>query len=115
MLIDDDEDLLALMKASFEHKGYTVDARTTAPRREEILGTRPAVIIMDVSLKGENGAALCHAIKQDPGAGRTPVILISGHDADLLHEEAASGHADGCVTKPFTMQELHDLAALHAS
>ena len=113
MLIDDDQDLLSLMKTSLEQQGYLVEARTSAPCREDISDTSPAVIFMDICLENENGAALCRAIKKDALATGTPVILISGHDDDLLHEEAASGLADGCIGKPFQMAELHDLAAYY--
>src|SRR6185436_14321250 len=91
MLVDDDEDLLSLMKTGFQKHGYAVDARTTAPRREDITDGDPAVIIMDIGLEDENGAALCRAIKRDARAIGTPVILISGHDDAELHQEAASG------------------------
>ena len=115
MLVDDDEDLLSLMKTGLEERGYRVDARTTAPRKEDITGLNPAVIFMDIGLRDENGAALCRAIKHDARATGTPVILISAHDDALLHQEAASGLADGCLRKPFSMEELHALAAQYAA
>lgn len=114
MLVDDDKDLLYMMKQSLEKEGYNVGSRTSAPGKKDIVDTHPAVIFMDVNLSGENGAALCRAIKHDAAASDTPVVLISGDDDDLLHQEAASGHADGCIGKPFRMEELNGLAAYYA-
>jgi CheY-like chemotaxis protein len=112
LLVDDDQDLLALMTDVLEQHGYRVHARTDAPGNAEIAQIAPALIFMDIGLKNENGAALCHAIKRD--AQGIPVVLISGHDDAQLHQEATAGLADDRLHKPFTAEDLLELAARYA-
>jgi DNA-binding response OmpR family regulator len=115
LLVDDDQDLLMLMKAGLETQGYTVLTRTSAPCRSEIEELAPAVVFMDVNLQKDNGAALCSAIKRDGHSAHPPVILISGHGEEELRQEAASSLADGCVMKPFEMHALVDLAEFYTN
>lgn len=75
MLVDDDADLLGLLRSTLEKEGYRVEARTSAPGRQDILDVDPSMIFMDVGLSEENGAALCRAIKEDLGAS-LPVVLM---------------------------------------
>lgn len=114
LVVDDDSDLLRLMKRGFEQKGYTVVARRTAPDKAEVDRIGPSVIFMDVGLGAENGAALCHALKRGGSATGQHVVLISGHPQNILEVEAASALADGCITKPFKMGALTDLATYYA-
>lgn len=113
MLVDDDTDLLLLLEATLLAEGYAVDARTDAPGRGDITAVQPSLLFLDVGLLEENGAALCRAIKEDFGA-TLPVVLMSGHADDQLHQEAALAHADACLTKPFGQQEVRALAAYYA-
>lgn len=114
LVVDDDSDLLELMKRGFEREGYHVVARGTPPAKEEVEHIDPALIIMDVGLGDENGAALCHAIKRDGIRTDHHVVLISGHPRELLDMEAGSALADEAVSKPFNMHTLLDLAAYYA-
>lgn len=113
MLVDDDTDLLALLETALLAEGYAVDVRASAPSRQDIAAVDPSLIFLDVGLLEENGAALCRAIKEDFGP-TLPVVLISGHDDDQLHQEAALAHADACLTKPFGHQVVRALAAYYA-
>ena len=109
MLVDDDADLLGLLRSTLEKEGYTIDARTSAPRRQDIADVRPSMIFMDIGLSEENGAALCRAIKDDFGAA-LPIILISGMEEGTLKREADSCHADGYISKPVNPRLLLTLA-----
>ena len=110
LLVDDDPDLLLIMKTGLENQGYNVLARTSAPCRDEMSVLDPAVVFMDVNLQEENGAALCSAIKRDSHSPHPPVILISGLGEGELRASTGSSLADGCLVKPFAMRSLLDLA-----
>jgi CheY-like chemotaxis protein len=113
LLVDDDEDLLMMMRTSFERAGYNVVARKSAPARDEVEQLGPSVIFMDVELESDNGAALCHALKRGGVNMDQHIILISGHAENTLSQEAMSALADGCISKPFNMISLHELAAFY--
>lgn len=112
LLVDDDQDLLQLMKNTLEKDGHHVETLSTAPSHEDLVRLRPNLVFMDVELGSENGAALCHAVKHDAAAVGA-VVLISGHADDLLRSEAAMGGADAFLAKPFNMQALRDWATFY--
>ena len=103
-----------MMRTSFERAGYNVVARKSAPAKDEVEQLGPSVIFMDVELESDNGAALCHAIKRGGVNADQHIILISGHAENTLNQEAMSALADGCISKPFNMISLHELAAFYS-
>jgi DNA-binding response OmpR family regulator len=110
LLVDDDPDLLQLMKTGLEKRGYTVLARATAPCREEIAEMDPALVFMDVNLQQENGAALCSSIKRDRYSPHPAVILISGLEEGELRVSTEGSLADGWLVKPFALRSMFALA-----
>lgn len=114
LLVDDDQDLLQLMKATLEKDGHRVETLSAAPSHEDLARLRPNLVFLDVELGAENSAALCHAVKHDAAAVGA-VVLISGHSDDLLRSEATMGGADAFLAKPFNMQALRDWAEYYAS
>lgn len=110
LLVDDDPDLLLMMKTGLENQGYDVLARESAPTRGEMSVLDPAVVFMDVNLHQENGAALCSAIKRDSHSQHPPVILISALGEGELRQNTEASRADGCLMKPFAMGSLLALA-----
>ncbi len=114
LLVDDDTDLLHLMKATLEKDGHRVETLTDAPSHEDLVRLHPSLIFMDVELGLENGAAICRALKHDPAVGG-PVVLISGHADELLRSMADIGGADAFLTKPFKMRELREQAAYYTA
>ncbi|MBS1582314.1 MAG: response regulator [Bacteroidetes bacterium] len=112
MVVDDDPDLLALMKRTLEKGGFTVAARKGPPDWRDLEETRPAVLFMDIGLGDMDGARVCAAMKRNARIAQLPVILISGEER--LKEEAKECHADGYLSKPFKQQLLLDLAAHYA-
>ena len=114
MIVDDDQDLLQLMKATLQREGFHVDARSEPPNWIELKEAHPAMIFMDVDLQHANGARACKAIKESFNNGGLPIILISGHGQDQLRNEAKVSHADGFLSKPFARHMLVELAERHA-
>lgn len=113
LLVDDDQDLLRLMKLTLERDGHRVATLSSAPSRDDIVRLRPHLIFMDVELGNENGAALCSAVKRDALAAGA-VVLISGHGDEQLRSEAMLGGADAFLAKPFNMRALRDWANYYA-
>ena len=106
LLVDDDPDLLLMMKTGLENQGYDVLTRESAPTRDEMSVLDPAVVFMDVNLQEENGAAVCSAIKRDSHSQHPPVILISALGEGELRRSTEASLADGCLIKPFTLNSL---------
>ena len=106
LLVDDDDGVRALLRATFEAVDVQVEEAKDADSAErEIAAARPDAIVLDGSMPGRNGLALCAALKADPATHDIPVVLLSGSDLadDVIAEEVG---ADAFVLKPFSPLEL---------
>ena len=103
LLVEDDADVAALLRASLEQMGHAV---RHAPGGAEALalldaGPPPDVMLADLMMAGMDGLALAaEAGRRHPGL---PVVLMSGFNAQVA-KAAAAGHA--VLRKPFTRAEL---------
>lgn len=109
LLVDDDEDLRAIVSKALEALGYEVTA--VADGRSglgELRSTRPDVLVVDFAMPGMNGADVAKAARElCPGL---PVVLASGYsDTDAI-ERSIGAHAK-LLRKPFRIDELLEAVA----
>jgi CheY-like chemotaxis protein len=107
LIIDDQGDILELLKEIFEMEGYHV---TALPYTEDIIGSitqhQPDLVLLDFLLAGVNGGELCHQLKTHPIYSHIPVIMLSGYPRVL--ESLGNYGADAFIAKPFDMHQLTD-------
>ncbi|TMQ22008.1 MAG: response regulator [Candidatus Rokuibacteriota bacterium] len=115
LVADDDPDVMAVLLETLEPEGFRVlsagdgDAALALARAE-----RPDVVVLDWMMPGQDGLAVCRALRadSDPRIAEVPVVLITGRtDA----ADTATGFAAGVtdyLTKPF--KPSHLLARLQA-
>ena len=105
LVIDDDKDLLELIKTYFELEGYTV---FTLSRVENIFKAfsqyHPDLILLDYQLQEENGDKICQQLKSNPATFDIPVIMISGYSKAELERDYHGWNA--VVSKPFDFSVL---------
>ncbi len=112
-LVEDDTRLARSYQRQLERAGHSVtiysDAESArAPLRRD--AGQFHVIILDVLLPGQNGIALCRALRQD--GVRTPVLMLTALDQTADKVAGLDAGADDYLTKPFPFDEL--LARLRA-
>lgn len=106
LVVDDDEDALALVAALLSRRGATVfTATSTAVALERLAEARPHVVVSDLCLPGgDSGALLAEQVRARHGD--LPVVACTGHiAADLPFASLAAGF-DAHVAKPFTGDTL---------
>lgn len=113
MLVDDDQDLLWLLRRVLIKQGLNVKSFSSAPSVAMVKEIHPAVLFLDVEIGQESGEEVCGKIKKSAIATQIPVILISSHAKDKLRATAKRCRADGYLTKPFDMQGMAKLAKLY--
>lgn len=100
LFADDDEDLLRLVKMKLNTQGFLVTLSLNGENVKDMAVTdRPDVILLDVTMHGNDGSDICRSLKSDPVTHDIPVILLSANDE--LKKIAEYCHADGYVPKPF--------------
>ena len=104
-IVDDDPALRWVMDEALKEAGFTVQLYASAEEVRQALTTnRPAVIVTDVRLPGENGFELLDALHHEHP--KLPVIVVTAH-ADL--ESAVTAYKGGAfeyLPKPFDLDEL---------
>lgn len=107
LLVDDDVDFLSGMAAFLTAKGFRV---LTAASGEAGLGMarqfHPDLFVLDVTMPGMDGFALCAALKADDGTFDTPVLFLSGKNeaGDVLRGYYAGAHE--YLTKPVDLDQF---------
>ena len=76
----------------------------------EYLKTQPVdVLLADVSGPDLDGYEICRQIKQNPGTGHVPVILMVGPLEDFDADRAEQVGCDRCLSKPFRTLALVEI------
>jgi two-component system, NtrC family, nitrogen regulation response regulator NtrX len=110
LLVEDDEAIRDLVEAVLEDEGHRVRcARTGAEALWMACEQQPDLILTDIWLGRESGAAFIETYRQCPGA-HARVVLLSGMTG--LAEEAARLGAADYLLKPFDLDQLVSAVAM---
>ncbi|HYZ19828.1 MAG TPA: HD domain-containing phosphohydrolase [Gaiellaceae bacterium] len=101
LVVDDDPNLRALLRTSFEVAELRVDEADSAKSAAQKIASRhPDVVVLDVAMPGVDGITFCRGLKADPMTRPIPVVLLTG---DAVAESAArAAGADAFLRKPFS-------------
>src|SRR5262249_50282090 len=67
---------------------------------------RPDLIILDVMMPGPDGFAVLSALKEEPGTGEIPVIMLTARSGDDHIRRGLRTGADLYLPKPFDPDAL---------
>jgi DNA-binding response OmpR family regulator len=111
LLVEDERDLAASLRAGLEAEGYAVDVAHDGRDGWSMARLyRYQLFVLDLMLPGLNGFQLCERIR---AAGVTaPVLVLTAKDGEYDEAEALDTGADDYLTKPFSYVVL--LARLRA-
>ena len=107
LVIEDESDILELLRFNLKKEGYEVDTATDGERGVDFARTRAYdVVLLDLMLPGIDGLEVCRRLRSDPRSETLPVIMVTskGEEADILVGLGIG--ADDYVTKPFSPGEL---------
>ncbi len=106
LVVDDEQPICELLELYLSKQGYDVSTCTTAAEAMQVLAERPVdLVVLDISLNGEDGLQALEQIKlRHPGV-RVVMLTGMGYVEDLLQEAQDKG-ADGYVSKVLPLDEL---------
>ena len=105
--MDDDVDLLELLRGSLENLGYIVRTVTTGEAAlEQAITFTPNLIILDVVLPQMNGFAVCEQLRSRPTTATTPIIMMTALTGEFPRMEGTHSGCSAYISKPFQIQEL---------
>ena len=111
VIAEDDKDLATLIATQLDLAGMQTQICHEASQVERFLNTNFAnLLLLDVHLPDSTGFSLMSDLR---GKGlRTPVIFLTGENAEVQKVRALEMGGDDYITKPFGFPEL--IARIHA-
>ena len=107
LLVDDDPNLILLVKDYLEFRGYDVIAAESGNEAIEILKQRtPDLIICDVMMPDMDGYSLVKSIRGDSKTQSIPILLLSAKGQNQDRIKGFNIGADIYMTKPFEPEVL---------
>jgi DNA-binding response OmpR family regulator len=104
LAVDDEPELLALLGDYLGTRGFQVlTATNTRDARSILDDTKIGLVLLDITLPGEDGLSLARYLREHQGP---PVILVTALDTVLDRIVGLEVGADDYVAKPFEMREL---------
>jgi two-component system alkaline phosphatase synthesis response regulator PhoP len=101
LLVDDEQDILELLKYNLEREGYQV---TTALNGRDALrsakANRPDLIVLDIMMPGMDGVEVCNQLRQLPEFKQTLITFLSARGEDYSQIAGFEAGADDYITKP---------------
>ena len=107
LVIDDEEDILELVRLNLTREGYDVLTATTGEQGLELAKSKqPSLIVLDLMLPVMDGLQVCKVLKNHPKTAGTPIVVLSakGQESDIV--AGLEVGADDYVTKPFSAKVL---------
>ena len=107
LLIEDEEDIAALIKLHAELAGFKLHVEVDgingfrAVERE-----KPDVVILDIMLPGQNGFDVCRKIKNHADLKNIPVVMLTAKDEEIDIILGLELGADDYISKPFSPKIL---------
>jgi DNA-binding response OmpR family regulator len=104
LVVDDDQQLVALLVRSLRYEGFTADGVTSAAAALAYAGgCVPDVVVLDIGLPGEDGFWVLRELRR---RGDVPVVMLTARDEVADKVTALERGADDYVAKPFAFDEL---------
>jgi response regulator RpfG family c-di-GMP phosphodiesterase len=109
LVVDDDPNLRALLRTSFEVADIEVEEADSAESAAAKIAARhPDVMVLDVGMPQMDGITFCRGLKSDPFTRDIPVVLLTG-DASMESSGQQAG-ANAFLRKPFSPLALLTIA-----
>jgi DNA-binding response OmpR family regulator len=107
LVVDDDPEIVAMLSARLEKRGYKV---LTAPDGNQALAearrSRPALIVLDVMMPHKTGWEVARALKQDPVTEGIKIVMLTAIGEQMNEMTSPLYGADAHFDKPFDFASL---------
>ncbi|MBI4693214.1 MAG: response regulator [Gammaproteobacteria bacterium] len=104
LVVDDDREIRNLLAEYLDANGFrTLTAADGAAMRKLLDNTRVDLVVLDLTLPGEDGLTLCRNLRAQ---SNLPVIMLTARSAPLERILGLEMGADDYLTKPFEPREL---------
>jgi two-component system alkaline phosphatase synthesis response regulator PhoP len=107
LVVDDEEDILELIRYNLVKEGYQVSTVTSG---EEALNKAkqemPDLVLLDLMLPGLDGLEVCRELKRQPSTSQIPIVMLTAKTEDIDVVTGLELGSDDYITKPFSPRVL---------
>ena len=106
LVVDDEQDLLEILKFNLETEGYEVVTATSAEEALHLDLCDFNLLLLDVMMGGMSGFAMARKLKDNPSTAAIPIIFLTARDTENDTLTGFSLGADDYISKPFSIREV---------
>ena len=104
-VVEDNKDNRLLLRAMLEESYKVSEFETAFQALHAFKGSRPDLIVMDISLPGMDGREFLSALRADETLKRIPVIALTAHAMSGDREQYLAAGFDEYLPKPIVDEE----------
>jgi DNA-binding response OmpR family regulator len=107
LIIDDEQDLCALLTTVLRQENYTVDIANSLAEAKRKLEKRPQIVLLDNNLPDGSGIEF---LQMNPDKFiKSYVVLMSADSSHNFESQLQQERVDAVIRKPFTVRHVKDL------
>ena len=106
LVVDDEQDLLEILKFNLETEGYEVATASSAEEALQMDIASFSLLLLDVMMGGMSGFAMAHKLKENPATANVPIIFLTARDTENDTVTGFNLGADDYISKPFSLREV---------
>lgn len=110
LIVDDDRDLLKMLKQYLELKGYLVYTAGDGSVVPEKLKEEPDLILLDVNMPVTDGITVCREIRSKVTC---PILFLTAKAEEQDRVNGLLSGGDDYILKPFSLKELDARIVAH--
>lgn len=107
VIIEDEKDILDLVRYNFRKEGYQVESFTHGRNGlEYVRQNSPDLLLLDIMLPDLDGMEICKRLRADERLKEMPIIFLTAKGEEVDRVVGLEIGADDYVVKPFSPREL---------
>ncbi|MEW6201038.1 MAG: ATP-binding protein [bacterium] len=108
LLIDDDEDFLAMMNEALEPDAFALHRSNNGIKALDMIcgGLKPDIILLDITMPKVSGYELCKILKGLSATHHIPIVMLTASGQEEHIRKGYDAGASGYLVKPFNLDEL---------
>lgn len=107
LVVDDDPDILELLKYNLKKEGYDVEIASDGHKAIHLAKSfSPELILLDIMMPQQDGVETCRLIREIPEMADTHIIFLTARAEEYSEVAAFEAGADDYITKPIKPRAL---------
>jgi CheY-like chemotaxis protein len=104
LVAEDDTDIAFVVADVLQMEGYDVEVTSGEQTLDAMQRRRPDVLLLDFQMPGMDGVTIARRMHEDPALREVPIVAMTA--ATRAAELCGRMGANGCIGKPFDVDEL---------